>query len=41
MRNKLVGILLFLLALSFLTLGIIAEQYSAIDSLYEKMAAIP
>ncbi|MHA1724392.1 MAG: hypothetical protein ACTSXH_06060 [Promethearchaeota archaeon] len=41
MRNKMIGILLLLIALSLLTLGIIEEQYSPINNLYEKMASIP
>ncbi|MHA1805612.1 MAG: hypothetical protein ACTSU4_13930 [Promethearchaeota archaeon] len=41
MRNKMIGILLLLIALSLLTLGIIEEQYSTLNSLYEKMASVP
>ncbi len=39
MRNKVIGLILLMVALSLLTLGIVAEQFDLIAIFYEKMAA--
>ncbi|MFX0029575.1 MAG: hypothetical protein ACFE8B_10215 [Candidatus Hermodarchaeota archaeon] len=41
MRNKIIGIIILLIALSLLTIGIAQGQHNLIDVLYDKMAAIP
>ena len=41
MRKKLIGVIIFLIALSFLTLGIIGTEYLQYPSIYNHMAAIP
>ncbi len=41
MRKKLIGIIILLLALCFLTVGVINAQYDLINPFYEQMAAIP
>ncbi|MFX0147981.1 MAG: hypothetical protein ACFE8E_09590 [Candidatus Hodarchaeota archaeon] len=41
MRKILIGFIIFLVALAFLTIGIIEVQYSLISSLYEEMILIP
>ncbi|MFO7797714.1 MAG: hypothetical protein ACQERB_14485 [Promethearchaeati archaeon] len=41
MRKKLIGIIILLIALSFLVYGIIFAQYTLINPLYNQMAAIP
>lgn len=37
MRKKLIGLIIFIIALSLLTLGIINNDYLRINSLYEQM----
>ena len=41
MRNKLVAIIILLLALSLFTLGIMQSQFGLISTFYDKMASIP
>jgi hypothetical protein len=41
MRNKMVAIIILLLAFSLLTLGIMQSQFGLISTFYEKMATIP
>ena len=41
MRNKLIAMIIFLIALSFLTVGIIDGQFSVINAIYSQMSAIP
>ena len=41
MRKILIGFIIFLVALSFLTIGIIEAQYSLISTFYEEMILIP
>jgi len=37
MRKKLIGLIIFILALSLLTIGLINSDYLRINSLYEQM----
>jgi len=41
MRKKLVGFIIFVVALSILTIGLINSEYLAINSLYDQMNFIP
>lgn len=41
MRKKLIGFIIFLVALSLLTIGLINEEFILINSLYTQMAVIP
>ncbi|MFX1378103.1 MAG: hypothetical protein ACFFA4_03345 [Promethearchaeota archaeon] len=41
MRNKLIAIIIFLVALSLLVIGIIQGQHLLLNSIYEEMALIP
>jgi len=41
MRKKLIGVIIFLIALSFLTIGIIEAEFLSYFSIYNQMAAIP
>ncbi len=40
MRKKLIGLIIFIIALSFLTVGIINSDYLSINALYEQMNII-
>ncbi len=37
MRKKLIGLIIFIIALSLLTIGLINGDYLSINSLYEQM----
>ena len=41
MRKKLIGFIILLLALSFLTAGIIQQQYADFSILYNQMILVP
>ncbi|MFX1496566.1 MAG: hypothetical protein ACFFBH_03475 [Promethearchaeota archaeon] len=41
MRKILIGFIIFLITLSFLTIGIIDAQYSLISTLYQQMVLVP
>ena len=41
MRKKIIGVILFLISLSLLTLGIIGAEFLQYPSIYTQMAAIP
>jgi len=41
MRNKIIGIIILLIAISLLALGIAQGQQNLINGLYDKMAIIP
>ncbi len=41
MRNKLIAIVILLIALSLITIGVIQGQYNLINSTYEQMVLIP
>lgn len=41
MRKKLIGVIIFLIALSLLTIGIIEAEFLLYPSIYNQMAAIP
>ncbi len=41
MRNKIIAIIILLIAISLLTVGLIQGQQILIDRFYEQMAAIP
>jgi len=41
MRNKIIGIIILIIALSLLTIGIAQGQHNIIEILYDKMAGIP
>ena len=41
MRKKLIGFIIFLVALSLLTIGLINEEFLLINSFYGQMATIP
>ncbi len=41
MRKKMIGVIIFLLALCFLTVGIMQAQYASIPFYYDQMASIP
>ena len=41
MRNKIIGIIILIIALSLLTIGIAQGQHTLIDVLYDKMVEIP
>lgn len=41
MRNKIVGIIILLIAFSLLTIGIAQGQQNIINILYDKMVSIP
>ena len=41
MRNKIIGIIILLIAISLLALGIAQGQQDLINIFYDKMAAIP
>ncbi len=41
MRKKLIGFIILLIALSFLTLGIIEGQFLLFNIFYEEMVEIP
>lgn len=41
MRKKLIGFIILLLALSFLTVGIIEQQFADITMLYDQMILVP
>jgi len=40
MRKKLIGFLILLLALCFITVGILQQQYDSINPFYEYMSKI-
>ncbi|MFX1256605.1 MAG: hypothetical protein ACFFAN_02000 [Promethearchaeota archaeon] len=40
MRKKLIGFIILLIALSFLTLGIIEGQFALLNGFYEEMASV-
>lgn len=40
MRNKLIGLIIFLIGLSLLTIGIIEGQFNLISNIYDTMAKI-
>jgi len=41
MRNKIIGVIILLIALSLLTIGIAQGQHNLINYFYDKMVAIP
>jgi hypothetical protein len=41
MRKKIIGVILFLIALAFLTLGIVGAEILQYPSIYNQMAVIP
>jgi len=41
MRNKIITIIILLIAISLLTVGLIYRQQILIDQFYEQMAVIP
>jgi len=41
MRNKIIAIIILLIAISLLTVGLILRQQILIDQFYEQMVAIP
>lgn len=41
MRNKIIGIIILIIALSLLTIGIAQGQHNLISIYYDKMAGIP
>jgi len=41
MRNKIIGIIILIIALSLLTIGIAQGQHNLINIFYDKMAGIP
>ena len=41
MRKKLIGLIIFVIALSLLTIGLINSEYLIINSLYDQMNFIP
>jgi len=41
MRKKIIGVIIFLVAISLLTLGIIGSEFLQYASIYNQMAAIP
>jgi hypothetical protein len=41
MRNKIITIIILLIALSLMTIGIIQGQHDIINIMYDKMAIIP
>jgi hypothetical protein len=41
MRKKLIGFIIFLVALSLFTIGLINGEYLLINTLYKQMAIIP
>lgn len=41
MRNKIITIIILLVALSLMTIGIIQGQHNIIDVMYDKMVIIP
>ena len=41
MRNKIIGIIILLVAISLITLGIAQGQQNLINVFYDKMAGIP
>lgn len=41
MRNKIIAIIILLIALSLLTIGLIQGQHNFINQFYELMAAVP
>ncbi|MFX1375061.1 MAG: hypothetical protein ACFFA0_04555 [Promethearchaeota archaeon] len=41
MRNRIIGIIILLIALSLLTIGIAQGQHNLIDTFYDKMVGIP
>ena len=41
MRNKIIGIIILLIALSLLTIGIANGQHNLINIYYDKMVGIP
>ena len=41
MRNKLIAMIVFLIGLSFLTIGIVEGQYELISVFYKQKSAIP
>jgi hypothetical protein len=41
MRNKIIGIIILIIALSLLTVGIAQGQHNIIEELYDLMAGIP
>jgi len=41
MRKKLIGFILLLLALSFLTVGIIEQQFTDLTMLFDQMVLVP
>jgi hypothetical protein len=41
MRKKIIGVIIFLIAISLLTLGIIGAEFLQYPSIYNQMAAIP
>ncbi len=41
MRKKLIGFIILLLALSFLTIGIIEQQFADFTMLYDQMILVP
>ena len=41
MRKKLIGFIIFIIALSLLTMGLINGEYLVINSIYDQMIFIP
>jgi hypothetical protein len=41
MRKKIIGVIIFLIALSLLTLGIVGTEFLQYPSIYTQMASIP
>jgi hypothetical protein len=41
MRNKIIGIIILIIALSLLTIGIAQGQHNLINTIYDKMAGNP
>ncbi|MFX1532020.1 MAG: hypothetical protein ACFFBC_12960 [Promethearchaeota archaeon] len=41
MRNKIIAIIILIIALSLLAVGIVHDQHTMINALYEEMAGIP
>lgn len=41
MRNKIIGVIILLIALSLLTIGIAQGQHNLLNIFYDKMSTIP
>jgi len=41
MRKKLIGIMILLMALSFLTIGILLSEFTLINPFYQQMVQVP